>query len=127
MAYVRHHWECNEVVTATQLNNIETGIEEALNCCGGGEEPEPSFMLINAETEDSTTTLDATWQEILDALSAGTPCFVLFADENDSSMFMVSRAYIDNGVYTVIIAGVNYTATTADDYPSYTSSIVNPA
>lgn len=119
MAYVRHYWECNEVVTADQLNNLEQGVEEALECCGGGQ-TEPPFMLINAEAEGTVTTLDATWQDIYDAMSAGTPCFVSASAENDSSMLMVSRAYIDNGVYTVTIGGTNYTATTAGDYPSYT-------
>ena len=35
MSYVKHNWECGEVVTADLLNNLENGVEEALECCGG--------------------------------------------------------------------------------------------
>ena len=34
MAYTRHNWQCNETITANLLNNIEDGVEEALECCG---------------------------------------------------------------------------------------------
>ena len=36
MPYTNHNWTCGEEITAEKLNNIETGIEEALDCCGGG-------------------------------------------------------------------------------------------
>ena len=36
MSYTRHNWACGEVVTNELLNNIEDGVEEALDCCGGG-------------------------------------------------------------------------------------------
>ena len=36
MAYVRHDWVCGETITEQKMNNIEDGIEEALECCSGG-------------------------------------------------------------------------------------------
>lgn len=36
MAYIPTEWECGDVVTAEKLNNIEEGIQEALECCSGG-------------------------------------------------------------------------------------------
>lgn len=34
MAYTRHEWRCGDNITADLLNNIEDGVEEALDCCG---------------------------------------------------------------------------------------------
>ena len=31
MAYERHEWQCGETVTADKMNNLEDGIEEALD------------------------------------------------------------------------------------------------
>ena len=36
MTYTRHNWACGEAITRDKLNNIEDGIEEALECCGSG-------------------------------------------------------------------------------------------
>lgn len=36
MAYTPKTWTCGETITDTGLNNIEEGIQEALDCCGGG-------------------------------------------------------------------------------------------
>lgn len=36
MAYERTTWECGDIVTAEKLNNLEDGVEEALECCSGG-------------------------------------------------------------------------------------------
>lgn len=50
MAYERHNWVCEDNISADRLNNIEDGIEEALDCCGGG----------GGETSIPTVTLEAT-------------------------------------------------------------------
>ena len=34
MAYEKHTWVCGETITAELLNNIEGGVEQALECCG---------------------------------------------------------------------------------------------
>lgn len=36
MAYTPKTWVCGETITADGLNNIEDGIQEALECCGSG-------------------------------------------------------------------------------------------
>lgn len=36
MSYVKHTWVNNEVISASKLNNIEDGIEEASQSGGGG-------------------------------------------------------------------------------------------
>lgn len=36
MAYEPTTWACGDIVTAEKLNNIEDGIQEALDCCEGG-------------------------------------------------------------------------------------------
>lgn len=35
MSYEKKTWVCGETITADGLNNIENGIQEALECCGG--------------------------------------------------------------------------------------------
>lgn len=36
MPYTKHIWECGEMITDAKMNNIEDGIDEALECCDGG-------------------------------------------------------------------------------------------
>ena len=36
MAYTPKQWVCGETITADGLNNIEEGVQEALECCGSG-------------------------------------------------------------------------------------------
>ena len=36
MAYEPKTWECGETITADALNNLEEGVQEALECCSGG-------------------------------------------------------------------------------------------
>lgn len=74
MAYTRHTWECGEAITDTRLNNMEAGIEEALN---GGAIVIKAASLDGVDT-DMIVTTDKTWQEIADALENGTPCYVGF-------------------------------------------------
>ena len=128
MAYTRHYWECNEVVTASALNNLESGVEEALECCGsggGGEETVSPVLAIYEEVESNVHTLDKTWQEIYDAMSDGILCFVVYEGEDTVLHSLVYGARINGGVYETDIGSDTYTATTADDYPTYTSLLAN--
>lgn len=36
MAYTPNRWECGDAISAEKMNNIEEGIQEALECCGSG-------------------------------------------------------------------------------------------
>lgn len=65
MAYERHMWSCNDPITTEKLNNIESGIEEALACCGSGAE---EYLI----TFDLThLTCDRTLNEIVQAFNDG--------------------------------------------------------
>ncbi len=61
MSYEPHTWVAGETVTPSKLNNIEQGIAN-----------NSGIMIVN----DNDGTLDATWQEIYDAMEAGTPVFI---------------------------------------------------
>ena len=67
MAYEPKTWQYGEVVTADDLNRIERGIAEA----GGG------LILKVSETVDSKMYFDHTWEEVDNAMKAGTPVNVL--------------------------------------------------
>lgn len=56
MAYSRNTWVCGDVISAQKLNNMEDGIEEALECCGGdaGYSCGESYELL---TQESVTTI----------------------------------------------------------------------
>lgn len=36
MAYTPNEWQCGDVISAEKMNNLEEGIQEALDCCSGG-------------------------------------------------------------------------------------------
>lgn len=59
MSYTKHTWTDGELVTATKMNNIENGIEEASS--GGG------VLVVHATPSEDAITLDKTWQDIKDA------------------------------------------------------------
>lgn len=61
MSYEPHTWVAGETVTPSKLNNIEQGIAN-----------NSGVMIVN----DNDGTLDATWQEIYDAMEAGIPVFI---------------------------------------------------
>lgn len=35
MAFTKKTWQCEETITADDLNRLEDGVEQALECCGG--------------------------------------------------------------------------------------------
>lgn len=35
MAYTPTEWNCGDTITADKMNNLEEGVQEALECCGG--------------------------------------------------------------------------------------------
>lgn len=78
MAYTRKTWECGDIVTAEALNNLEGGVEEALECCGSGGS-EPLLVEIEIERKDTgaghtyvvtNTSINKTNTEIIDALQS---------------------------------------------------------
>ena len=106
MAYERHNWSCREVVTAERLNNIEDGIEEALECCDGGSLV-PCVVHI---TEDGTCNgdpayvTDKSYQDMLTAGTSGALPIFLVADSEEPTVTNVgylSSSDVSNGLYYV--------------------------
>ena len=74
MAYEPKEWVCGETITADGLNNLEEGIQEALDCCGGG------AMIVGVseeicEGDQVRMVLDKTWNEIKTAYDNGLPIY----------------------------------------------------
>lgn len=69
MSYTPTTWNTGDTITASALNKIENGIENA-----GG------VLICNSSYDDDVGThvLDKTAQEIYDALLAGTPAYIKF-------------------------------------------------
>jgi len=64
MSYTKTTWEDGDIITATKLNKIETGIYD--NSLGFG-----GAIIINETSSNNTYTLDKRWQEIHDAIEDG--------------------------------------------------------
>jgi hypothetical protein len=74
--------------------------------------------------EDENGTLDKTWQEIHDALGAGTLVTVVYVDGNDAFCTIIGATSNVNNVYGLYQAGYGpgandpiYTASSANSYP----------
>ena len=50
MAYVKHEWECGDILTPELMNHIEEGIEEASQSGGGGSSPK--FVVLSGTVEN---------------------------------------------------------------------------
>lgn len=74
MSYVKHTWVNNEVISASKLNNIEDGIEEASQSGGGG----ALICTIAYNADLGAPVMDKTVQEIYDALIGGTPVYAKY-------------------------------------------------
>lgn len=74
MSYVKHTWVNNEAITASKMNNIEDGIEEAAQSGGGG------ALIVNLDTSNNNT-LDKTFLEIYTALRGGVPAYIKYVWE----------------------------------------------
>ncbi len=76
MSYSEYTWQTGETITAEKLNNLEGGVQEALDCCGGGgitftctiEQIQPST---ECSTGGTKYTYSHSWQELRDAIQQG--------------------------------------------------------
>ena len=134
MAYEPKTWECGEVVTDSDLNRIEQGIADA-----------GSVMIVTSHYVNGVVTLDATIQELYDAIEAGIPVHYEFHygewtgtySENSLGQMVGVFKYGNPAIYRVgffrqtgslSLDGSNYLpwpgvmwfgATSATDYPTY--------
>ena len=102
MAYIPTEWKCGDTITAEKLNNLEDGVQEALECCGGGAEP---LIIRKDHVDGSATYYDKTWQEVHDAMGNGTPVAVL-DDLNRAGVQGYKMEYF----YQIYVDGTDYGA-----------------
>lgn len=119
MAYEPNTWECGDIVTADKLNNLEEGVQEALECCEGGGGSEP--LIVHAVD----FALDKTWQEICDAM----PMAVVYTDTSAEEYGYIGRIVVESATilvesgvpyeYSVVTNdGFTYTTDHPNGYPS---------
>ena len=128
MSYTKHTWANGDVITATKLNEMESGIDEA----SSGESPGGILIINETEVDDSHGNgliLDKTWQEIFDAIYEDhTPCYIFFeetvTDNHNTYLNIITEVFslVNTGQYpstqySVTTLSNQYSATSADDYP----------
>lgn len=120
MAYTPKTWQCDDTITADELNRMEQGIAEASQSGGG---TEPLIVNVNVTTEGSDTvyTLDKTWQEIYDAF----PNVAILT--TDGVLFSAVKRLRKGRLYEAFAESedgedISYIADEASGYPSFTES-----
>ena len=118
MEYEKQTWVTGNRITAEKLNHMEDGISSAQ---GGGGTSEP---LIVKASNNTSGTLDHTWNEIANAPSA----WMEFTDGLYTRRGLITKLAQSRIEYQVEFAFPSegavqlmtvFTANTADDYPSY--------
>lgn len=112
--FVRHNWVCGETITADRLNNIEGGVEEALDCCGS------SLVVTMTEGGDKEVvySLDKTYRQIAEAINDGQTVYAIGNNLTDYGTFttLAMGTAIENGSYLVTFAnGMVWGAPDPDD------------
>lgn len=78
MAYTPTEWKCGDTISADRMNNLESGVQEALECCGGGGGSVRIIRIIdqavcsNAKAENPHPVIDISYQEVVEGLADGT-------------------------------------------------------
>ncbi len=67
MSYSEYTWQTGETITAEKLNNLEEGIQDALDCCGGASESDVFYVTVSFD--GSSFVADKTNAEIWDAVT----------------------------------------------------------
>jgi len=119
MAYTKHTWENGEVITAEKLNNLEDGIAES-----SGSNITVFNIIEDGETDNIK--IDATWQDIFDAISERPVFLKWIASEDDIAMYVVTEVVLlPNEGYAVLcvsyggvsVIGFKFTAESSNSYP----------
>ena len=121
MSYEKHTWVTNEAITASKMNNIETGIEEASQSGGGG----LTLIPVTYDSTESSFYFSMTAQQIKDGMMAGNIYgFAITADmipEGWSFPPIISLIYsvTENDSYIDIGSGCSWSVgcSTLSDYP----------
>lgn len=89
MAYTKNTWTDGDIVTSEKLNHMEDGVAGAYKMMNVGN------VTLFAGTINGT--LDKTWQEIFDAVSAGNICYFIGTDQYDEyskKMLIIINVYV---------------------------------
>ena len=87
MSYTPTTWAAGDTVTATKLNNMETGIDNAAN---------PFIVTCTPTSPDFSGTMDKTVAEIYAAYQAGKQIVFFSQDQNGGFIFPLASVGIDN-------------------------------
>lgn len=107
MSYTKREWATGNVIGAVDLNRMEQGIEDA----GSG-----NWLVVNEiyDSNNDTTTLDKTWQEIYDAF----PMVYVYVNEDSfNGKVIIMTVGNESGNY-MIDAGFNFSTDSPNGYPS---------
>lgn len=123
MAYNPTNWECGDVVTAEKLNKLEEAVENLSVIVDGMDGGDSKFVI---GLDDSTNTLDKTWQEIYDAMNQGQSAVVRYSTpKGNIREFPVTGVGVSKDLYSVTVITVDtasvqasvFTASSANGNP----------
>ena len=106
-SYTPTTWATGDIITAEKLNKIEQGIANA----GSG-----NWLVVNAisDSNNDTTTLDKTWQEIYDAF----PMVYVYVNEDSFNGKVIIEMVANQSGNYMIGAGFNFSTDSPNGYPS---------
>ena len=103
MSYIKNTWAKGDIVTAEKLNNIETGVFDALP------------LVIH---EDQDGTLDVKANVIAAKMTAGHSCVIVSNQDGAVTQDAILVMRLDGDAFNCITAQqVIYTSSTAEGYP----------
>lgn len=108
MSYTPKTWHTGDTVSASDLNHLEQGVADA----GGG-----GILVIT----DTDGTLDKTWREISDAITAKKLCLIFMPlGPDDNNMNVVGSVFNDSEQYLVTaMSAEQYSTATENGYPVF--------
>lgn len=114
MSYTPTNWKAGDVITSEKLNKLENGVAGS----GGG------ALIVN---DNDSGTLDKTWQEISDAVEAGSVVLVYNGSDIDRSIRYLGGLFSEDGDYGVAFVDYSsgsariwlFVADSADGYPVF--------
>ena len=125
--YIAREWSNGDIVTASNLNQIENGVEAVAE--------ESEFLVVNmtettegetkSETEvqlkgaASTTNyiLDKTWQQIYDAFPK---VYIYGQTEGATGKQMIEGVFFADDIYVISIKNASFVTNSPNGYPSNT-------
>lgn len=115
MAYTPTNWECGDVVTAELLNKLEEAVEDLSIAIDGEDSGSELPLTISLTTEDNTSTMDKTWQEIADAY----PCVRVVNNGYYSVDVYEDETNDEYGVVVKYATPRTFTTDSASGYPTF--------